>query len=292
MDKLNVRYTNNKRYSACVIGKMLSIVILIFSLLFASVYAESSSAIKMIGTLRILFTDGSQKQCLIFRSEMVDDKVQIENVIKEQYGNVKVQEILELDGRPLKNTEYSKYAGIINHKPDPGKDAQRLGNDTLPNEFKDYRNPGNEDIEGEGEIKIKVGDKLLSFDDEGSKPYVKDARTMVPFRAIFEAVGADVGYRSISDDIKAIWATCNGIRIEMKIGDYKAYQNGKVLYMDTVPEFHNGKVFIPMEFASDLLGMDIIWDKANNTVILTNRTGGPAYNVYNDTSNSSKNNGQ
>ena len=70
--------------------------------------------------------------------------------------------------------------------------------------------------ESENNIKIMLNGKLMNFDAD-SQPERKNGRTMVPFRAMFESLGAEVEYDSAA---KTISGSAGDVSVSMKNGDY------------------------------------------------------------------------
>ncbi|QXM05590.1 copper amine oxidase N-terminal domain-containing protein [Crassaminicella indica] len=144
------------------------------------------------------------------------------------------------------------------------------------------RNP----IEFEG-IKIKeaaqnqnneninlVANKDLSVEVNGLKleldvvPYIKNGRTMIPFRAIFEALGAEVDYDFNNQNERKVWGIKGENKVDMIIGSPKALRNNKEVYMDTIPEIKDGRTFIPVRYASEWLGAKVDWNDETKTVLI------------------------
>jgi len=113
---------------------------------------------------------------------------------------------------------------------------------------------------------LKVAGKYVSFTDV--RPYVKNGRTFLPFRALFEAIDANVGYDFSNPKRLKVWGEKDGNRVELFIGDIRAYRNGLVLTMDVKPELVDGRTMIPVRFAAEALGMKVSWDDMTKTVII------------------------
>lgn len=121
----------------------------------------------------------------------------------------------------------------------------------------------------ENNIKIMLNGKLMNFDAD-SQPERKNGRTMVPFRAMFESLGAEVEYDSAA---KTISGSAGDVSVTMKNGDYNinirnADGTSKNVTMDIAPYISNGRTFVPTRFVSEVLGYSVGWDSANKTVII------------------------
>jgi len=96
-------------------------------------------------------------------------------------------------------------------------------------------------------------------------PIIRNNRTLVPLRAILEALGAEVGWDSAASRITA---TKGGIIIALTIGDSMASINGDDLKLDTPPIIVHDYTFVPARFVSEALGANVTWDEANKTVVM------------------------
>lgn len=100
---------------------------------------------------------------------------------------------------------------------------------------------------------------------------IKDGRSMYPFRAILEAMGASVMWDGANQ--KAI-GTLNGSRVEFKIGTDEYIVNGEMKHMDTqsyVDSITN-KTYIPIRYVAEALGFTVDWQPGDmeNTITIKN----------------------
>ena len=117
-------------------------------------------------------------------------------------------------------------------------------------------------------VKVELDGKAVAFTD--AEPQVIDGRTYVPFRAVFEALGAEVGYDEASSTVSA---SRNGSTVLIPIGsseitvDKGAYSYTE--YMDAAAFVSDaGRTYIPVRYAAEALGCCVGWDADNRTVIL------------------------
>jgi len=88
------------------------------------------------------------------------------------------------------------------------------------------------------------------------EPVVENGYTMVPFRAIFEALGADVGW---DQNNASVSATKGDINIIMHLGDEVAAKNGAAVNMGAAPTVLNDHILVPLRFVSVALGARVGW---------------------------------
>lgn len=111
-------------------------------------------------------------------------------------------------------------------------------------------------------IDIKLNDKYLFFDSE---PIVVDSRTLVPMRAIFEALGADIYW---DQNTSTVSAYKNGVSIKVKLNEKIAYINNMQFELDVPPLAIDGRTMVPVRFVSEALGAEVTWDEVNYEVII------------------------
>ncbi|MCQ2560266.1 MAG: stalk domain-containing protein, partial [Clostridia bacterium] len=120
-----------------------------------------------------------------------------------------------------------------------------------------------EEIIPEG-IKVYYENELILFD---TQPYIdKNNRTIVPIRAIAEALGADVEWDPVNK--KASFSKENN-QVVFTIGQLTALVNGQSQTMDTIPVIKDGRTMIPLRYVSEYLGATVNWDDATKTVSIS-----------------------
>ncbi len=110
-----------------------------------------------------------------------------------------------------------------------------------------------------GEKKMLVNGKWLEIDPgKNTVPVLKNARTMLPIRALIESMGGTVDYVSGEEKITVKW---NGKTVCVWIGKTNYTVDGVTKTMDVAPYYSNtGRTMIPMRFIIENLGCDIAWD--------------------------------
>ena len=111
-------------------------------------------------------------------------------------------------------------------------------------------------------ICIILDGKLLTFSEA---PYIEQGTTMVPMRAVFEALGAEAQYDS---QTKKITATKDGINIELWIGASVVNMNGISKQLPVVVMNKNGSTMVPLRFVSESLGATVDWNSNERTITI------------------------
>jgi photosystem II stability/assembly factor-like uncharacterized protein len=104
-----------------------------------------------------------------------------------------------------------------------------------------------------------------------SPPVIKNGRTLVPIRAIIEALGGTVGWDGTA---RKATVTLGGTTIELWIGRSTATVNGTSTPIDAantkvVPEIISSRTMLPLRFVSENLGCSIVWADATKTITIT-----------------------
>jgi peptide/nickel transport system substrate-binding protein len=110
------------------------------------------------------------------------------------------------------------------------------------------------------------------------QPTVVNGRTMVPFRAIFEKMGATVGYDAAT---QTITATRGGTNVSLRIGSTAATVNGQSRTLDVAPMIVGGRTLVPLRFVGEAFGARVDYDGTDNHVNITDynypKRGGTIY---------------
>ncbi|MCM1150083.1 MAG: copper amine oxidase N-terminal domain-containing protein [Butyricicoccus sp.] len=116
-------------------------------------------------------------------------------------------------------------------------------------------------------VRVELDGKAVAFPD--AEPTIVDGRTYVPFRAVFEALGAEVDFDAAT---RTVSASRNGTTVLIPIGSSElTVQQGGVSYskyMDAAAYIEGGRTYIPVRYAAEALGCSVGWDADDRTVIL------------------------
>ena len=113
------------------------------------------------------------------------------------------------------------------------------------------------------------GEKSISLQINGSEisaevpPTVIDGRTMVPVRAIFEAVGANIDFDA---ETKTITARNGDTTVNMTVGANAVTVNNKEVQLDAPAVIVNVRTLAPARFVAETFGYTVQWDAENKIV--------------------------
>ncbi len=117
-------------------------------------------------------------------------------------------------------------------------------------------------------ISVILDGSQLAFD---SPPVIKQGTTLVPLRAIFEALEATVEWDGAT---KTVTASKEGTTIRLTIGSTVAYKNGGPVQLTVPGQLINGRTMVPLRFISEALGAQVSWEGATKTITINSGGGG------------------
>lgn len=110
---------------------------------------------------------------------------------------------------------------------------------------------------------VMLDGAALQFD---VPPVIENGRTLVPLRAIFEALGAEISWNGAT---QTVLATKAGTQVVLTIGNPQAYRNNAPVLLDVPPKIIEGRTMVPLRFVSEAMGADVKWDGVTGTILIT-----------------------
>ncbi len=121
------------------------------------------------------------------------------------------------------------------------------------------------------QLTVQLNGCIVKFPD--AKPEKVNNRTMVPFRAIAEALGAEVDYNA-----GVITAKKDGQTLAFSLGGKQLTttddSTGKVIKtasVDSAPYKKQGRTYVPVRFFAEGFGLTVQWDSSVQTAVLYDR---------------------
>lgn len=114
-----------------------------------------------------------------------------------------------------------------------------------------------------GPISVKINGVALEFDQP---PVIQNDRTLVPLRAIFEALNATVNWDGATQTVTAQKADTT---ISLKIGDTKLKVGDKTETLDVPAQVINDRTMVPARAVSEALSCTVDWDSDTKTVLIS-----------------------
>lgn len=113
-------------------------------------------------------------------------------------------------------------------------------------------------------IKVLVDNKQLS-----QSGVMLNGATLVPMRAIFEALGAEVKWEGAT---RTVTATKGSTEIRLSLGKTDAYINGALKVLSTPAASVDGTTMVPLRFIGEALGAEVKWEGASKTVYVNSKS--------------------
>lgn len=122
-------------------------------------------------------------------------------------------------------------------------------------------------------ITVVLNGEQMQFD---VPPQIINSRTMVPLRAIFEALGAEVSWNGDTDTASGVR---KGVRVTVSIGSDIATVSGKATVLDQSAVLIDGRTLVPLRFISEAYGAEVLWDGDTRTVSINAPESVDGYNI-------------
>lgn len=100
----------------------------------------------------------------------------------------------------------------------------------------------------------------------GTVPVVQDDRTLVPIRAIIEAMGGSVNW---DEETQTAFLEYNGDIITFAIGNRTAYFNETATTLDVAPTVINDRTMLPIRFIAESFKFKVDWNEETQTITIT-----------------------
>lgn len=122
-------------------------------------------------------------------------------------------------------------------------------------------------------IMLKLDSPTMSVDGvsqevdpgRGTSPITISGRTMVPIRAVVEAMGGAVEWDGATQKVTL---KARGNIVEMWLGKTDININGASKKMDVAPASRNGRTFVPVRFAAENLNCKVDWINSTKEAVI------------------------
>lgn len=118
----------------------------------------------------------------------------------------------------------------------------------------------------ENDINVTIDGTMLAFDQP---PVIIEGRTLVPMRAIFEKLGADVQW---DDTTKTATGTKDGTVIKIQNQNNIMMKNNTEITLDVPAQIINSRTLVPVRAISEAFGCLVDWNNNTRTVIIATKS--------------------
>ncbi len=122
-------------------------------------------------------------------------------------------------------------------------------------------------------LKLQIGNPVMTINGaqaeidpgRGTVPLVENGRTLVPIRAIIEALGGTVGW---DGETSTVTLTHKNDVIKLVIGSKTASLNGIQSELDVAPTTINERTMLPIRYIAESFKFSVGWDGETSTVTI------------------------
>lgn len=114
--------------------------------------------------------------------------------------------------------------------------------------------------QGQETVSVLIDGLTLNLD---VSPIIQNNRTLVPFRAIAEAMNINVSW---DNQTQTVNATDGSKTVRLQINNRTAYCNNTPITLDIAPQIISGRTLIPLRFFSEAFECQVNWDSAKYQV--------------------------
>lgn len=118
-------------------------------------------------------------------------------------------------------------------------------------------------------VTVEVNSTRIEFD---VTPINYNGRVLVPVRAIFEALGADVFWDSKTETITSVLGET---KIILTIDSPVMYVNNNILPLDISPIIISERTLVPVRAVSEAFGATVLWNEEKNCVEISTKVSTP-----------------
>ncbi|MCI3927234.1 copper amine oxidase N-terminal domain-containing protein [Paenibacillus sp. TRM 82003] len=112
----------------------------------------------------------------------------------------------------------------------------------------------------EQEMKVLIEGQPAAFQPA---PFVSDGTTLVPFRALFEALGLTVEWK---EETRTVLGSGEGVELQLQLDSKTAVVNGQEIALSAAPRSVDGSTFVPLRFVGEATGRLVEWADATRTI--------------------------
>ena len=111
-------------------------------------------------------------------------------------------------------------------------------------------------------VGLRLDGKVISSD---TPAVIVSERTLVPARAVFEAMGGNVAW---DEPLREVTVTLGRSVVKLVIDSKTAYVDGEAITMDVAASIISERTLIPVRFVAEAFGYEVKWDEPSRMVDL------------------------
>lgn len=114
-------------------------------------------------------------------------------------------------------------------------------------------------------IKVLINGSELAIPEGDTQPFIDSDRTLVPMRAIFEALGAQVNWDGETRTIVS-YDPISDVSITMQIDSATMFVGETPIELDVPAKIVNDRTVVPVRAIAEGMSSKVDWDGATRTV--------------------------
>jgi len=229
------------------------ISVLLVGVMALSIFTIGAAAMTLEERIEALNADVREMLTLSHEETLPRGFLIIDGNIHDRYGYLMFE--LDEDGRKSDGTLVSPTLHI------------RYGSDYLgfDDDMRWYGDITMGDITAStaSEVTVTINGVVQVFD---VAPQLINGRTMVPLRALAEALGMVVDFE---EETNAAILTTENMSVIHVIGSYDISVNGKISDFDMPSMIVESRTLMPVRMLAEAIGADVGWDADTGTVVIT-----------------------
>lgn len=123
----------------------------------------------------------------------------------------------------------------------------------------------------ERDIKVVLNGQAIVFPDQS--PFIEGGRTLVPIRAVFAGMGADIAF---DDATQTATVRVGATTVVIQAENQTATVNGEVRQLDVPARIVNSRIVVPLRFMVEALAGEVHWEDDTSTINLGTSVAGKA----------------
>ncbi len=117
----------------------------------------------------------------------------------------------------------------------------------------------------EVQVQVHIDGVPLFFEDVG--PIIENSRTLVPVRAVCEALGLTVGWSK-----GEVTVSDGETLVSMRVGSAEMFINGESATLEAAPKIVENRTLLPIRAVLEAFGHSLDWDSQQKIVLVTSKT--------------------
>ena len=117
-------------------------------------------------------------------------------------------------------------------------------------------------------VTVIINGEALVIPEGDTQPYIEEGRTLVPMRAIFEALGAYINWDGETKTVVS-YDPVSDVSITMQVDSATIFVGETPIELDVPARLVNDRTVVPVRAVSEGMHSQVDWDENTRTVTIT-----------------------